>query len=506
MTDALDTSDHKGLLARFHDFDRAVSRDISLDPPKDMEDSITRLFRLIEALPQREAIQSHHAEKWLERCVQMAMGRMEMEHGNVQIKDVHDHVLWHIRRASGFGGSDAGTLLKHMDGKRGNFTTAHNLVLEKLLIMSPQPSTPEMSRGIRAEPWIQKIYQEKTGSRTDDASLALLRGFRWDRAPFLAGTPDDIVIQTSQKRRLVDYKAPSADVCSGYESNGISEDYVAQLHHYATIAMAAGCRFSEMSIEVLDPRCFDVISYEVPFDKEIARRIVGASRQIWIDNVMQGVVPDAPSSDVLNSDDPDLIDFGHQAAMFRAMKEQAEAREKEMIERISVLGTVMHDKATGKLELGVADYIRNRSWDEDQLKSLAVAAGLDISDHEKVTDNIDLEAAGKCLSDLLEAYREGHDIQERLTSLLEEGLPMKKKLDAAGLAEALEDYGIDTIEAAGIKASFGLTRKKKGLGAERLVELRTAVSDLMEDLDEVVRETAGKIIKGEKEPEVIPDL
>lgn len=506
MTGKNDGDSKDNMLQKFHAFDKAILGDAALGDPSDMESSLSRLFLLIDKLPQREAIQSHHAEKWLERCAEMTVGRMQMEHGEVRIKDVHDHVLWHIRRASGFGGSDAGTLLKHMEGKRGNFTTAHNLVLEKLLILSPQPSTPEMSRGIRAEPWIQKIYHETTKSRTDEASLSLLRGFRWDKAPFLAGTPDDIVIQSSGKRRLVDYKAPSADVCSDYERDGISEDYVAQLHHYATIAMAAGCRFSEMSIEVLDPRYFEVRSFDVPFEKEIAKSIVAASRQIWSENVMKGVIPDAPQSDVLNADDPDLIDFGHQAAMFRAMKEQVDAREKEMIDRISTLGTIMHDKATGKLEMGVADYSRNRSWDEDMLKSLALASGIEVSQYEKETDKDDLEASAQMLSGLLDAYRNGEDIEERMTSLLETGLPKKKKLNLDALAEALEEAGIDTIEAAGIKASFGLTRKKKGPGAERLVELRHSVSELMEALDEVVRETAGKIIRGEREPEELPEI
>lgn len=506
MTGTKHNQSHTNLLAKFVSFDAKFNSELSLDAPRSVEESLPRLSRLIDALPQREAIQQHHADRWIDRCFQMAVSRMELEHGEARVQDVHSHILWHIRRASGFGGSEAGTITKHFEGKRGNFTNAHNLVMEKLLILAPQPSTPEMSRGIRAEPWIQRMYHEQTGAQTDQASLELLRGFRWDRAPFLAGTPDDIVITLARRRKVVDYKAPSADVCSEYEKDGISQDYQFQLHHYGIISMAAGCRFHEMSIEVFDPRVFEVVCYPVEFNRDIARDIVSASRTLWLDNVMQGVVPAAPTPDTLNSEDPDLVDFGYQAAMLRAMKDAVSAREKDMIDRIATLGTIMHDKATGNMALGVADYSRQRGWDEDAIVALANSAGIDVAEHRKTHKDLDTEFAVNSLRSIITAYKDGEDIAPLVANLAEKGLPNKTEIDCNSLADALEEAGVDTLSAATVKAKFALTRKKKGPGADKLAELKMSVEELMEALDDVVRDTASKIIVGEPVSEDLPEM
>lgn len=497
-----------GLLQAFKAFDDAFNKESSAADPVDFEQSIKRLTALVDALPQRPAIEAQHAEKWIDRTLKMAVSRMELEHGKdaFSIGDVHRHVLWHVRRASGIGGSEIGTIVKHFRGETGTFTDARNLVLEKLLIMSPQPSTPEMARGVRAEPWIQKIYQETTGDVTDEEALSKLRGFRWNRLPYVVGTPDDIVIRKDTKlRRMVDYKAPSADVCSDYEVKGISFDYKAQLHHYGIISLAAGGAFHDMSIETHDPRSFTITSYVVPFDHELAREIAASARRIWNDHVMTGIVPDAIKADELEVDEG-LVQMGHEAAMLRALKEVVEKREKEMLQRIVTIGTDMHDKAAGKLPLGVADFNRARAWDEPTLTSLAIARGIDIAPYSEVTDKFDPKRAEEVLTTLLEGIREG-DPSQVLADLLQEGLPKQTKLKANELALALEEAGVDTISAAGLRESFALTRKSKGPGAEALERLRTKVSDLMEALDDVVADTATKIISGEPdEVEPMPEM
>lgn len=495
------------LLERYRVFDALFEAEIAASPPATIEASLPRLLTLIDALPQRQAIEDRHVDRWIERTLSMARDRMALEHGTdgFSFSDVHRHVLWHVRRASGIGGSEIGTIVKHFRGERGNFTNARNLVLEKLLILSPQPSTPEMSRGVRAEPWIQAIYQAKTGHVTDTEHLARLRGFRWSKMPVLNGTPDDIVIQANARRRLVDYKAPSADVCAEYEKDGISFDYVCQLHHYGIIAVAAGSRFHDMSIEVLDPRSFEVVSYPIAIDRDLMKEIMASARQLWVDHVMTGMAPDAPTPDALRVDDPALIRIGHEAAMFRAMKEAIEKREKEWLERIALLGSEMHDKAVGKMALGVADYTRARAWDVDKLTSLATAAGIDPADYMVEGKALDDTRATEILSLLIAEVREQGDPSALLADLARNGIPLQKKLDADALAEALQNAGIDTIEAAGIRASFGLSRKKKGPEAETVARLRDGVAELVEALDDVVQETAEKLIRGEEEVDTFPE-
>lgn len=502
------TRSGNGILQAFKVFDEAFKKESSAPEPVDFEQSIRRLTSLIDQLPQRAAIQDQHATKWIDRTLKMAVSRMELEHGKdaFTIGDVHKHVLWHVRRASGIGGSEIGTIVKHFRGETGTFTDARNLVLEKLLVMSPQPSTPEMARGVRAEPWIQKIYQDTTGDVTDEVALSKLRGFRWDRLPYMVGTPDDIVIRKgTELRRMVDYKAPSADVCADYESKGISFDYQCQLHHYGIISMAAGSAFHDMSIETHDPRSFTITSYVVPFDKDLAREIAASARAIWNDHVMTGVAPESIKADELEVDEG-LIQMGHEAAMLRALKEVVEGREKEMIKRIVTIGTDMHELAAGKLPLGVADLSRARTWDDDTLLSLAEAAGIDPAPYRETTDKIDPARAEELLKTLLEGIREG-DPSQVLEDIALEGVPRLTKLKSNDLAKALEEAGIDTISAARLRESFALTRKSKGPGAESLERLRGNVSELMEALDDVIADTASKIIAGEpEEAEPLPEM
>lgn len=498
------------VLDLFKAFDKAILADIEKGAPETVEDMLPRLQSMINALPQRSVIQDHHAERWLSRTMDMTLARMELEHGegNFSIGDVHTHVMWHIRRASGIGGSEAGTVVHHFRGERGSFTNAHNLVLEKLLILAPQNSTPEMARGVRAEPWVQKIYQSQTGAVTDHASLDLLRSFRWDKVPFLAGTPDDFVLMREGGRRMVDYKAPSADVCSDYERNGISFDYVCQLHHYGVLSMAAGVRFSDMSVEVHDPRYFQVVSFPVPFDPALAREIAKSANTLWKDYILQGIVPDAPKPDDLRADDPDLIAMGHEAAMFRALKDAMDKREKDLLNRIAMLGTIMHEKAVGKLSIGVADYTRSRAWDDEKLVSIAETAGVDLDGFRAAAKKpvLDVEKAASILATLIEEVQAGHDVSGFLQDLAEGGLPYVKKLDTEALSKHLEEIGVDTIEAAEVAGKFALTRKSKGPEADALERLKSEVENLAQGIDAVVSETAQSIILGEDAPENLPEM
>ena len=149
---------------------------------------------------------------------------------------------------------------------------------------------------------------------------------------------------------------------------------------------------------------------------------------------------------------------------------------------------------------------RKRTWDGDNLIDLAKAAGLDVGGFLKTGKSVDAAAAVALLSDLVEAYKAGEDVTPRLTRIIEDGLPVERKHDFDAIAEALEEQGVDTIEVAQVRESFALTRKKKGEGAERLAELRNAVSEIIEALDDVVREDARKIILGQREPEQLPEL
>lgn len=494
-------------LPLFRAFDAAADAEAARKAPTDFEESRKRLAALIDKLPQRRAIKDEHATRWLERTMRTAVDRMELEHGegNATVADVHNHVFWHVRRASGIGGSEAGTVLKHYRGKKGTFGDAHNLVLEKLLIMSPQPSTEEMARGVRAEPWVQRMYHEQHGVKSDEEDLAKLKNFRWAKRPASVGTPDDIVTHTQGEwaglKRCLDYKAPSAAVVEEYENNGVSMDYICQVHHYAILQLASGSKFDVMSIEAFDPRSFKIVSFPVEFDIELAKEIAGACHRLWHENVMMGVVPDAPAVDELNVHDAALKNFGVQAAFLKVLGDELGKRQKDLLERISTMGAEWHEVATGKMDLSVAAFTRKRKWNEDKLRDLAEAADIDVTPFE-IPDKkgkVDAQAATDFLQDLHAALKEEDQeaVDKLLKDYLDAGAPIVTKLDMDKLAEHLEERGISVNEAAGVQESFALSRKSKGPEFERLSHLRAEVSELVDGIEAMAEEQAPKIIIGE---------
>lgn len=492
------------LFSRFEAFDR-IAEEVSRTP-RDFADSERGVRKLIDALPQRDMIEERHIENWITRTYKMAIQRMELEHGaeNATVQSVHDHVLWHVRRASGIGGSEMGTIVKHFRGDRGNFTSARNLAMEKLLIMAPMPSTDEMSRGIRAEPWLQKMYHEMHEVRSDEESLKKLRGFRWDRMPHIVGTPDDIVtpVDGPRRRRITDYKAPSADVNAEYDRKGISFDYVAQVHHYSIVAQASGVAFHEMDVAAFDPRSFTVRSFPIERDTDLIKEILVCSKALWEEHVMEGVLPEDIAPDELDIQDRALIDLGMEAAIMKVLAEDISKRQKEILEQISAMGSEWHDLAVGKLDMGYAVFDRSRKWKEDELRRLSEAVSVDPDDFLKDDAKMDAKAAEQMLSDLISIMQKGEDPGPKLAEILQVGVPRTTSLDVDRLVAHLEEIGVNLTEAMDLQERFTLTRKTKGPEADQLRQVRADVSGLVDELEEVIADQAKAILAGDALEEI----
>lgn len=484
-------------------FDQAAERENKAAPPRDFSQSEKRLRTLIDKLPQRDVIEDRHVDRWITRTLKMSIDRVELElgEGKADIPAVHEHALWHVRRASAIGGSEMGTIVKHFRGDRGNFTSARNLAMEKLLIMAPMRSTPEMARGNRAEPWLQRMYHEEHGVRSDEAMLDALKGFRWDRLPQIVGTPDDIVVLPDDRRRLVDYKAPSADVNAEYEKDGISFDYVCQVHHYAILAQASGSRISEMEIAAFDPRYFLIHQYEVERDPDLIREIMSSATTFWDDFVMVGALPDDIAPDNLQVEEDEMRDIGVQAAIMKVLSGEVEARQKELLERVSAMGSEWHELAVGKLDLGFATFDRSRKWDEEALTEIARSVGVVPEDYISTTTSMDTDRAKEMLEALHETITSGEDPGPALADLARSGVPMKAKMDLNALAEAVEAAGANPTPAAGLQERFSISRKKSGEEADRVRAIKAHVIDLADTLEDVISEEGTKILRGDAEEE-----
>lgn len=482
----------------YQKFDEAAAKEAASPAPKDFATSIRRLKALIDVLPQRALIEEKNIERWLERTIKVSVERVEAEFGEdkATIGDAHTHALWHVRRASAIGGSEIGTIVKNFRGQRGSFTSAHNLALDKLLIMAPMPSTPEMARGNKAEPWLQKMYLEENGCVSDEEVLEGLKGYRWEKLPQIVGTPDDVALFPTGHRRLVDYKCPSADVNKDYEANGIAFDYKCQVHHYGILAQARGTLITDMEVASFDPRYFSITPYKVERDPELIKEMMIASRRFWDEYVMQGLVPDKIEPDTLDLESEQIREIGVQAAILKILSDEVATRQKEFIERISGMGSEWHDLAEGKMELGFAAFSRKRKWDEDVLVKLAKASGINTDDHLMDANKLDAKEAEKTLKALHKLVTKGKDPLPVLQSLSENGLVMEKKINVETLLEALEEAGVDTISAAGLSESFRISTKTKGEDAEAVREIKDQVSDLVDALETVVEDAGKKILAG----------
>jgi hypothetical protein len=475
------------VLDRFKIFDKEALRISTSTPPKDLAQSAKILKGLIDVLPQREAIKDEDAARWLERTFTMAVGRMELEHGDkATVSDVHKHVFWHIRRASAFGGSEVAVLLADMKGEKGTFSDGRTLVMEKLLMMSPQQSTPEMSRGVRAEPWIQRMYHEQNNCKTDEEGLNKLMGFRWDKRPAMVGTPDDYIIHADGTHEIPDYKAPSGDVCDSYEKDGVSFDYICQIHHYCVLAMAAGVKFDTMSVRVHDPRSFTITKYPVVFDKLLAKQLCDATTQYWGEFVMQGKLPELRNPPVLELEDEDIKELGYQVTGLNLLGKEIEKRITDLRGRISALAGDWYGKSIGSMGLDVATFARTRKWDEEKLVAIATAAGIELDGYSAKTGKIDVARINLFIEDMMELGDNDAEIakavRENIVTKAFEG----DKLDVAALADALEAQGICTVEAAEVAEAFRISTKKKGPEAEKLNEVKDEIADLADTVEEII--------------------
>ena len=136
---------------------------------------------------------------------------------------------------------------------------------------------------------------------------------------------------------MVDYKAPSGDVCADYETNGVSSDYVGQVHHYLILAMAAGVEIDEMAIMVHDPRSLMITPYPVAYDKDLAKSIMSAAGVFWDEFVMKGELPEKIVAPQLMLEDEAVIDLGYTLGAFKVIEAEVQSRISETQERISLL-------------------------------------------------------------------------------------------------------------------------------------------------------------------------
>lgn len=499
-------------IAIYNRFDQAALEEAARAEPADFVQSRRRLTALIDLLPQRDVIEDHHAERWLDRVLQMSLTRMITEKGGdeskVTIGMVHGHALWHVRRASAIGGSEIGTVVTHFRGERGGFSDARKLTMEKLLILAPQPGNDTMNRGVLAEPWIQRQFLEEYDATSLEADLDVLKGFRSPKAPFIVGTPDDLVVFNQDGRReIVDYKCPSDAVCEEYEKKGsVSFDYICQVHQYGFFCRECDIHYDGMRIIADDHRYYKRVTYDIPYDAELEAEMLRGADELWNNYVLKGIIPEVPGLKSFVVEDEEYLskmeELAGQTAILKILAEEISNREKEVMNRIRAVNAQTWDSDTGKVDVGFASFSRKRDWDEKTLTGLAKSAGISLDDYVVYDKKaVDKDKAVALLKQIMKAGEADiADVPGLVNDmLLEGGVPMKQSLDLDRLAADLEEQGVSVNGAAGIKEGMLISRSKAQAGM--VSKLKVKASEIADTLMDHVEDEFAEILNGEEDTE-----
>lgn len=176
----------------------------------------------LRGLPQFSRIRREDAQRWIKHVAERQP----------------DRLLWLIDRlGAGFGGSESGALLLEAMGRPAPFSSATELVNEKLMRILPSPTNRFMRKGTILEEAVIKATLILYGGEKDNAVLDSFKNSHPNDPFGISGNIDFPWIRADGIRVLADIKVPG----SGEEqlSNVDKEfHYCVQLNHYNLMSQA----------------------------------------------------------------------------------------------------------------------------------------------------------------------------------------------------------------------------------------------------------------------------
>lgn len=176
----------------------------------------------LRSLPQFSRIRREDAQRWIKYTAERQP----------------DRLLWLLDRlGSGFGGSEAGALLLEAMGRPAVFSSAAELINEKLMRILPSPTNQYMRKGIVLEKAVIMATLRLYGGEIDRGTLAAFEQPNPNDPFGVAGNIDFPWLRQDGTRWLIDVKVPG----SGEEqlsSNDKDFHYCVQLNHYNLLAKA----------------------------------------------------------------------------------------------------------------------------------------------------------------------------------------------------------------------------------------------------------------------------
>jgi hypothetical protein len=254
----------------------------------------SQCLQRIGNLPHAGVILTSDAERWVAQTMLIDPERIE----------------WHIKRAGGIGGSEAGAMLAFEYGGIAVREHADRLARRKLFMLPPDRANHDTGRGHYLEPHIRAVYEEKltrsgmVWSRRDDLKSIIESGPH-PEMPWLRASLDGLY-EIDGQIVLPDFKAPSEAVLNDYMKHHDYDDYKAQLNHYAMVADGHGIRIDRLELALYDYRRVSTEGVRicpVALDPNLQEKLARASGIFWNDFVMQGCLPESDREIVLTHKD-----------------------------------------------------------------------------------------------------------------------------------------------------------------------------------------------------------
>ena len=316
------------------------------------QDVLTRVWEIVNALPQRAAIAESDARLWVEEVISA--------HGEAAI--------WHAIRLNGFGGSEIGVLARNHAGQRADHqASAHDIVEGKLMRRAPLESTAHLRRGHENEEPHSLRFWAKYGAVRDQASFDALKNAQGQRQ-WMRYSPDDLVLMPlmlvqdddgvftarmtpgQMHRWLIDYKAPS----KVEEGDEIAFQYACQLSQGAILCAENGVDLDGMMLSQFDWANWALKDDVITWDENLGRMVIEAGDHYW-DYVLKGQVPGY----IRKQEMPGTEEFAREhltaAQMYASLAALASASDKRASEIKSLLVEPISGKRMGdqKISFGV---------------------------------------------------------------------------------------------------------------------------------------------------------
>lgn len=245
---------------------------------REKREAIARhVWRIVNALPQREAIRESDAAAWVDAVV----------------AKYHEEAIWHATRLGGFGGSEIGVLVRNYQGQRADFgLSAREIVEIKLMRRLPDDDSSHLRRGRENERFHAQKFYEKWTAQRDEHAYNVLKNAK-GRRPWMRYSPDDVVrmpfrlvesggqiqlVRSSENGLwLIDYKAPSVVE----PTNKVLFQYAAQLHQGAILCAEQGIELEGMLLSQFDWANWSLKDDVVVWDPDLGKLLLEAGDHYW---------------------------------------------------------------------------------------------------------------------------------------------------------------------------------------------------------------------------------